>query len=57
MPKFRVTEMMLSVVDDYIRNNGTKSQAEAGLRYHFPNLTSAEINKVLEKWQREMDKQ
>jgi hypothetical protein len=51
--KFKVTEMMLECVDDYMRpdrGNGSNEEARIGLRYHYPKLTEAQIEKVLKVW-------
>jgi hypothetical protein len=56
-PRFRVTEGMLEVLDDYLAGrgqHGTKEEGQAALRQHFPDLTDKQIESCLRRWKKEM---
>jgi hypothetical protein len=55
--RFRVTDGMLEVLDDYLASrghHGTKEEGQAALRQHFPDLTAKQIESCLRRWKKEM---
>ena len=56
-PRFRVTEGMLEVLDDYLAGrgqHGTKEEGQAALRQHSSDLTDKQIESCLRRWKKEM---
>ena len=55
--RFRVTEGMLEVLDDYLAGrgqHGSKEEGRAALRQHFSDLTDKQIESCLRRWKKEM---
>jgi hypothetical protein len=56
--RFRVTEGMLEVLDDYLAGrgqHGSKEEGRAALRQHFSDLTDKQIESCLRRWKKEME--
>lgn len=55
--RFRITEGMLEVIDDYLASrgqHGTKEEGQAALRQHSSDLTDKQIESCLRRWKKEM---
>src|SRR5688500_7831402 len=56
-PRFRVTEGMLEVLDDYLANlgqHGTNEEGRAALARHFPELSEGQIKACLRRWKQSL---